>query len=126
MGYTRFWARTQKPITQKCVDEINLLMDKCVMHGITICGPDGYDEPIISADCIAFNGCGEKDLEYEAFVINNEYNKVDFCKTATKPYDYAVREALNILSKYDIVNGVRADRPYDEIVSDAEYIRDHN
>ena len=36
MGYTRYWQRTKKPITQDFVDEVNKIITDSRSKGITI------------------------------------------------------------------------------------------
>lgn len=120
MGYTRYWERTDKPITQEFVDEVNRIIAKASEMGITICGWDGFGDPEVSLDGIRFNGKAPR-LDYEAFVITNEPTIFDFCKTAEKPYDYAVKEVLNVAENMGFVKNVSDDGEV-EVVTDKEYL----
>lgn len=120
MGYTRYWERTDKPITQEFVDEVNRIIAKANEMGITICGWDGFGEPEVSLDGISFNGKAPR-LDHESFVISNEPTIFDFCKTAEKPYDYAVKEVLNVAENMGFVKNVSNDGEV-EVVTDKEYL----
>ena len=122
MRYTRYWSRTKTPITQECVDAIKKIINDCTKKGIKICGPDGTGNPVLNTNTIAFNGTEENDLDHESFWIDNTDDNFNFCKTARKPYDYAVRRSLSVLKKYGIVTNVRSDGANNEIISDAEYL----
>lgn len=127
MGYTRYWDRTNEPITKEFCDEVNKILRDCAHKGIAIRGGDGNGIPIVTTDIISFNGTenAERDLSHETFYISNETNCLgfNFCKTARKPYDYAVRRVLSVAKKYGIVTNVRSDGPNDKIYSDEEYIQ---
>ena len=122
MGYTRYWTRTNKKITQECVDEINKILENCKKLNITICGPNGFGDPIVNTDIIAFNGPQENDLGHESFTIDDDEG-FNVCKTARKPYDYAVRESLNILNRYNIVSNIRSDGENNEIIDDEGWLQ---
>lgn len=122
MGYTRYWTRTEKPITQEFVDAVNEIITNERKKGITICGWDGTGEPEVTLERIALNGPEENDLGHESFVITKE-SAWDFCKTAYKPYDYVVREVLKVGEKMGIVADVSSDGDFEEIVSDADYLK---
>ena len=124
MGYTRYWTRTDRPINQDVVDGVKEILDDCARKGIAIRGPLGDGEPIVSLEKIAFNGNGEgtNDLSHESFVIDED-NTWNFCKTARKPYDLAVRRVLVLLEDYDIVKDVSSDGPNERICTDEEYIK---
>ena len=121
MGYTRYWTRTDKPITQDFIDAVNSIIAEARKNGISICGWDGTGEPEVTLERIALNGPEEYDLGHESFVLTNkaEWN---FCKTACKPYDYAVREILKSGEKMNIVEDVVDDADYEAIVSDKDYL----
>lgn len=121
MGYTRYWTRTDKPITQEFVDVVNKIIADARNHGITICGWDGTGEPEVTLERIALNGPEENDLGHESFVLTNQ-SGWDFCQTACKPYDYTVREILKAGEKMNIVEDVVDDADYEAIVSDKDYL----
>ena len=121
MGYTRYWKRTNENITEDFVNEVKEILEECKAHGITIKDGWGEYDPIVTTDLISINGTDENDLGHESFILEN-VAKRDFCKTARKPYDYAVREILKVAETYGLVTNVRSDGENNEIISDAEYI----
>ena len=125
MGYTRYWTRTDKPIDDELIDAINDIIADCKNRGIIIKDGYGEGEPIVNENGILFNGDASTRLDYETFYITNdkeELNTWQFCKTARKPYDYAVREALKIAEKLGFVTKVSDDGNNNEIISDADYL----
>ena len=129
MGYTRYWTRTNKPYDEDFVEEVRKIIAKCSSLGITICGANGEGSPEISMDQIRINGTTNKDLWHETFCIRNPSHEYfgaerDLCKTARKPYDYAVREILKIAEERGIVEHVTSDGPNDEILSDIDYLKE--
>jgi len=124
MGYTRYWERTDKPITDDFVEEVKEIIEDCTKKGITICGHDGNGKPKVNLKEIALNGNAnaEKDLSYESFIITNKRLGFDFCKTERKPYDYAVRKILKLAKDYGLVANVSSDGANNKIYSDEEYI----
>lgn len=124
MGYTRYWARTEKPITEDFVEEVKEIIKDCAKKGIAIRGLYGTGEPIITLDKIAFNGNSEadRDLSNESFILNNTPTDFDFCKTARKPYDYAVRKVLKKAKDYGLVTNVSSDGTNNKVYSDEEYL----
>lgn len=119
MGYTRYWNRTDKPITKEFVDEVNRIIEKAKEMGITVCNWDGEGKPTITIDEIAFNGKAPH-MDHESFVINNDRSEFDFCKTARKPYDYVVKEVLKVAENMGLVDDVSDDGEV-EVVTDKEY-----
>ena len=111
MGYTRYWERTEKPITEDFVEEVKEIIKDCAKKGIAIRGWSGEGSPELTLEKIAFNGNGkaERDLSHETFSINNKHTGFDFCKTARKPYDYAVRRVLKLAKDYGLVTKVSSD-----------------
>ena len=123
MGFTRYWTRTTKPITEEFIEEVNEILKDCARKGIAIRDYDGIRKPTVSLECVAFNGNGKEGLNHESFVIDNNESDFEFCKTARKPYDYAVREVLKLAEKEGLVFNVSCDYPSnDKIYSDEEYI----
>ena len=125
MGYTNYWYRTSKPITQEFVDAVKEVFEKCKNMGIILRDGWGENEPIADLERIDFNGNVETELDHENFVMINipeENNNVFcFCKTARKPYDYAVKEVLKIAEKMGLVTDV-SDDGFVEITTDAEWL----
>ena len=122
MGYTRYWKRTDKEITEEFVAEVNEILEECKAHGIIIRDGYGESEPEVSTERIWLNGNADTDLDHETFYLGNEASDFEFCKTARKPYDFAVREILNVAETYGLVTNVRCDGANNEIISDEEYL----
>lgn len=121
MGYTRYWTRTAKPLDKEFAEFCNEVFKTCKKFGITIKNWYGEDEPIVRDDCIAFNGDSSKDLDHESFVINNDVSEINFCKTAKKPYDYAVRTILREALTRGYITDLSDDGINEKIISDDEY-----
>ena len=124
MGYTRYWKRTEEKITQEFVDDVNKILEDCKKKGICIRDGWGEDEPIVTLNGIYINGNAQKGLDHETFSITNEPSNFEFCKTARKPYDYAVREILNKAKEYGLVSNVSSDdAEQDKVIqNDAQYL----
>lgn len=124
MGYTRYWARTNKHFNPAFLIDVGAVLNQCKQHDITICGPDGTGAPVINSTLIALNGTRENELEHESFVLQDPKSEDswDFCKTARKPYDYAVESILHIAEKHGIVKDVSSDGPNHAGYSDQDYI----
>lgn len=122
MGYTRYWQRTDKPINKEFLDDINKIIEKCQKKGIKLCDGNGEGTPTVTMEVVAFNGNAEHDLDHETCYFDNEEKGFSFCKTARKPYDYAVREALKSAKKHGLITDVRSDGTNNEIISDADYL----
>lgn len=121
MGYTRYWSRTDKPIDQDLVDYVNKVIKDCREKGISIKGWDGYEEPKVTLEEISINGDGNLGHEHETFEFENKITVFDFCKTARKPYDYAVRTILKYAEENGFVEDVSSDGENEDIVSDVKY-----
>lgn len=121
MGYTDYWIRSDKPLTEEFVEKVKAILWDCYVMGITICGEAGEGNPIVTTKEIVFNGSSENDLCHETFWLGNEA-KWDFCKTAEKPYDYAVKRVLKEAEKAGIVTEWGHDGPT-EMITDEEYVR---
>ena len=127
MGFTRYWTRTNKKITKSFCTTANQIVQECKKKGITLANGLGEEEPIISMTGIWINGNGNKDeyLTHETFGIDNvKLGQFDFCKTARKPYDYAVRLLLDAAKKEGLVTNVTDDDKgtYNEIISDSAFL----
>lgn len=121
MGYTRYWKRTSKPMDGSFVRFCNAVFSTCKKLGIDICGWDGKGKPIVTETAVIFNGTAENDLDHETFVLN-EQKGFNFCKTAEKPYDYAVRTILREALTRGYITELEDDGFYKDIVSDKEYL----
>ena len=120
MGYTRYWKRTDVPMNEDFVDFCIEVFETCKKLGIKICDGWGENEPIVTINCIAFNGDASKGLDHESCVLDNEVG-FNFCKTARKPYDYAVRTILREALTRGYIEDLSDDGINEGIISDNEY-----
>lgn len=122
MGYTRYWERTKKPITQEFVDEVNHIIEQAEKKGISICGWNGTGKPEVTLEGIYLNG-KRPYLDHETMALTNNKGDVGFgfCKTARKPYDYVVRRILTIAKREGIVDKVGSDGT-NKMITDEEYL----
>ena len=125
MGYTRYWERTEKALTEDFVKKVERIIKDSAALGIAIRGWDGTGDPELTTERISFNGNGkaDKDLSNESFVLGSGDDGFDFCKTARKPYDYAVRMVLQAAEKDGFVTNVSSDGENNVIYSDEQFIR---
>lgn len=124
MGYTRYWSRTSKKVDTDLVEAVNEILDDCKVKGIIIKNGIGESEPIVEVGRILFNGNRETDLDHETFYITNDDvdSDFEFCKTARKPYDYAVREVLKVAEELGYVYNVSDDGDNEAVISDEEWL----
>jgi hypothetical protein len=108
-------------MTEDFVDFCNEVIKTCYKLGINICNWEGHGEPKITTEIIAFNGDEKNGCAHESFVLNNEVG-FNFCKTARKPYDYAVRTILREALTRGYITNLRDDGTNEEIISDEEYL----
>jgi hypothetical protein len=120
MGYTRYWVRTDKPIDADLVCYVCKVLEDCNNKGIAIRNGVGTGNPIVTFEQITFNGDNSLDHDHETFSIDKETG-YQFCKTARKPYDYAVRKVLRYAEEHGFVTEVSDDGENEDIVSDEEY-----
>lgn len=99
------------------------IIANCDEKGINIRNGSGEGNPIVTLDMIAINGDCQFGLEHESLYFDNNNTGFCFCKTAYKPYDYAVREILRYAEKNGYATDVDADDDYEEIVSDKDYMK---
>lgn len=125
MGYTRYWKRTDEPLNEDFLKDVNKVIKDAAKMGIAIRGGDGTGEPVLELEEISLNGNGnaERDLSHETFFLGKETG-FNFCKTARKPYDYVVRTILRLALDYGIVTDVSDDGYNEQIYSDEMYIKD--
>lgn len=111
MGYTNYWIRTEKPITQSFVDAVKSIVSEANKMGISIRGWDGENKPIATLDEVNFNGNAEKGLDHENFLLTNAESErgFNFCKTAEKPYDWVVKKVLAAAKEEGLVENVSDD-----------------
>lgn len=123
MGYTRYWDRTNQPITEDFCEAVRKIIEDSKAKGIFIGNGWGEGESIITPDEIAFNGDASKDLDHETCYFSNEDEEgFNFCKTARKPYDYTVREVLKVAEQMGIITNLSSDGENEEIISDDDYL----
>ena len=121
MGYTNYWKFKKNPIDiengaekfKRAVENIkeyftnmpvkvliNSYDGEVKEKSLELFGGNGYGKPVFGDKVICFNGDARKGLEHESFYIALDYSQdggmysFDFCKTAQKPYDFAVCFAL--------------------------------
>ena len=123
MGYTRYWVRTDKKIDADFVIAVCEIIADCDKKGIKIRNGHGEGNPIVTLDKIAINGDRQYDLDHETLYFDNEKDDFCFCKTARKPYDYAVRKILSYAQKNGFVRKVSSDGSNNTIISDEQYLR---
>ncbi len=120
MGYTNYWYRTEKPITERFVRKVEKIIEDSINKGIKICGWDGTGEPEITTEVIAFNGDASINADHESFVIDERLD-FNFCKTAEKPYDYTVKEVLKVALEEGLVKNVSDDGEV-PVINDSDWI----
>lgn len=100
MGHTHYASRNvdfteeQWTAVQAAALEI---FQACEARGISIAGPHGDGEPIVSPHVIAFNGSAAVGGDYESFNLERFDTDRLFCKTGfitIRPYDLAVMAVL--------------------------------
>jgi hypothetical protein len=120
MGYTRYWNRTAKAMDEGFVEFCNEVFKTCTKLGIKIGNSCGFGEPTVNTKLVAFNGDASKDLDHESCILDDEEG-FNFCKTARKPYDYAVRTILREALTRGYITDLSDDGINEEIISDKEY-----
>lgn len=108
MGYTSYWntRKVKGNITPEQIE--NVLKETRIFkrkkplystsagqddrtHLLYLRGGDGTGNPEFTNTHICFNGNGKEDMDHETFYFGfNEKSDFEFCKTARKPYDFAV------------------------------------
>lgn len=109
MGYTRYWQRTDKPITKEFCDKVKDIINDSERRGIKIRNGMGQGKPVVTKNKILLNGDETFGLDHETFAITNKERGFNFCKTARKPYDYTVREILRVAEEIGLVTDVKSD-----------------
>lgn len=108
MGYTHYW-NTKKSSPEafekfsKTVAELINLVD------VSICGPYGDGDAVLSKTEVAFNGDSSLGEDFESFSITFGIDASDFCKTGNRPYDKVVVAALIVAKEYGIVSSWSSD-----------------
>ena len=121
MGYTRYWTRTNKPLTEEFVAKVKAIIKESEEKGIKICDGSGEGEPMITTDEVSFNGDDSIGAAHETCFFTNNEDGWNFCKTARKPYDYTVREVLKVAEEMGIVTEV-SDDGYNEPITDTQWL----
>lgn len=112
MGYTHYWEmsrdiseRNFKKLTNdmKAIEAFIKNDEVCISDEITLHHPNGENEGVLYySNTFGFNGNGLLGDDHESMHIDlGENNSFTFCKTARKPYDFAVQLIL-ISLKYHI------------------------
>ena len=114
MGYTNYWRRTEKPITQEFVDGVKKIIAESNKKGISIRGWDGTGNPEVTLERVSFNGNRDIRTNHETCYFDNDFSDdvfrdsegeiFGFCKTARKPYDYTVKRVLRLAKKQGLIN----------------------
>lgn len=122
MGFTRYWTRTEKPLTEEFVDAVRNIIALAEDKGIHICGGNGDGEPMISTEQIWINGDATIGADHESFYLaTDQPAEWDFCKTAEKPYDFVVKRILETAKAMEIVKNVDSDGECEEM-TDVEWV----
>ena len=123
MGYTNYWERTEKPITQEFVNEVKRIIEESERLDITIRGWKGEGNPTVTLEEIQFNGNGAFGLDHETFRLNNEKTGFAFCKTVRKPYDWTVKKVLAVATDMGLVTDVSDDGEIEHL-NDKQWLYD--
>lgn len=119
MGYTHYWnlkKKTKKTAEQVKIafNEVAILFEKLPLNStnaggyytdepLRLFGGDGTGKMHISDDTLIFNGDAKQSLDHETFyfdLTNGETLLNANCKTARKPYDFAVCVALLAMANH--------------------------
>ena len=122
MGYTRYWTRTDQPLTEEFVNRVKEIIKESEEKGIKICDGLGVGYPVLNINEISFNGDDSINAAHETCYFSNQGDGWNFCKTERKPYDYTVREVLRVAEEMGIVTKVRDDGE-NEPITDEEWKR---
>lgn len=117
MGYTHYWnlkkttAQTRGQV-KTAFAEVVILFDKLPQHSTTaggyyadeklrLCGGDGTGKLFVNDEALIFNGDAKQSLDHETFYFDiTNITEFNFCKTARKPYDFAVCVALLAMANH--------------------------
>jgi hypothetical protein len=112
MGYTQYWTVTE-PIPASVFTDAKLLIDEARTRRIVIAGWNGDGEPTATDSEIRLNGDRSEDLDHETFMLE-QTTKLNFCKTARKPYDAVVAAILIRLKEALPSTDVLSDGAWDD------------
>jgi hypothetical protein len=117
MGYTHYWdlkktTENTREQVKTALTEVANLFDKLPKHSNSA-GGFYEDEPLrlrggvgdgkmhIDHECVIFNGDAKQSLNHETFYFDiTNLTEFNFCKTARKPYDFAVCVALLAMANH--------------------------
>jgi len=98
MGYTHYYFNLGKHNPERWASIFpQLPADAALLIAasrVSIKGPSGEGEPILTNDVIAINGDEDSGDGHESFVLRQTAKSSRFCKTARKPYDAVVTAIL--------------------------------
>lgn len=117
MGYTHYWnlkkpTKKTKEQVKTAFDEIAILFDKLPQNStsaggyyvdepLRLHGGDGTGKMHINSEALIFNGDAKQSLDHETFYFDiTNLSDFEFCKTARKPYDFAVCVALLAMANH--------------------------
>ena len=117
MGYTHYWdlkkptADTREQV-KTAFAEVAILFDKLpqsstsaggyyVDEKLRLFGGNGAGKLLINDEALIFNGDAKQSLDHETFYFDiTNLSEFNFCKTARKPYDFAVCVALLAMANH--------------------------
>lgn len=97
MGFTRYWSGDYS-ITPDLVKDVKAIIRN---SNVSIKGPVGVDQAIITTEKIQFNGSKSLDEDYETFTLALTDEDWKFCKTRRMPYDEVVTAVLLRVTHYN-------------------------
>ena len=136
MGYTNYWTpKSLQPneIPAQFWDEAEQILGKIISKGVILANGNGTvvitdPKQIVDREHGTITLNGFEDLSHETFGLEfpGDWN---FCKTARKPYDIAVKCILMLAQKYDLLEPETPGDTgwsWDGDEQDTEYINAHN
>lgn len=117
MGYTHYWdlkkttAQTREQV-KTALAEVAVLFDKLpqnsnaaggyyVEEKLRLFGGQGTGKVYLTDEALIFNGDAKQSLDHETFYFDiSNMSDFNFCKTARKPYDFAVCVALLAMANH--------------------------
>lgn len=137
MGYTNNWSPKklkENEVPEQFWNDCVKALDGVLGSGVHIADGMGEEEYETGRDIInsttmtdkeypsiVFNGPEELQEDYETFVLCFD-GKWNFCKTARKPYDLAVKCLLILADKYGLLD----EWSFDGDCEEEEYIKAHD
>lgn len=108
MGYTHYW-NTKKSSPEAFEKFSKTVAELITLADVSICGPYGDGDAVLSKTEVAFNGDCRLGEDGEAFLIEFGTERSDFSKTCNRPYDKVVVAALIVAKAYGIVSSWASD-----------------